>query len=80
MILQKTKTIRNLILICVSVFTIATILGFTVYSCVIQHIAIMVDLKSYEKSLDPEFCDVLVEKITLFDANCKPEIEILDCG
>ncbi len=50
------------------------------YSCVIQHIAIMADLKSYEKSLDPEFCDVLVEKINLFDANCKPEIEILDCG
>ena len=80
MILQKTKTIRNLILICVSVFTIAIILGFTVYSCVIQHVAILADLKSYEKSLDPEFCDVLVEKITLFDANCKPEIEILDCG
>ena len=80
MILQKTKTIRNLILISVCIFTIGTILGFTVYSCVIQHIAIMDDLKSYEKSLDPEFCDVLVEKINLFDANCKPEIEILDCG
>ena len=80
MILQKTKTIRNLILISVCIFTIAIILGFTVYSCVIQHVAILADLKSYEKSLDPEFCDVLVEKITLFDANCKPEIEILDCG
>lgn len=80
MILQKTKTIRNLILISVCVFTIGIILGFTVYSCGIQHIAIMADLKSYEKSFDPEFCDVLVEKITLFDANCKPEVEILDCG
>ncbi len=80
MTLQKTKTIRNLIFISVCVFTIGIILGFTVYSCVIQHIAIMADLKSYEKSLDPEFCDVLVEKINLFDANCKPEIEILDCG
>lgn len=80
MTLQKTKTIRNLILICVCVFTIGIILGFIVYSCGIQHIAIMADLKSYEKSLDPEFCDVLVEKITLFDANCKPEVEILDCG
>jgi len=78
--LQKTKTIGNLILICVCVFTIGIILGFAVYSCGIQHIAIMADLKSYEKSLDPEFCDVLVEKITLFDANCKPEVEILDCG
>jgi len=47
---------------------------------VIQHIAIMADLGSYEKSLDPEFCDVLVEKINLFNADCKPEVEILDCG
>ncbi|MDO8641910.1 MAG: hypothetical protein Q7R33_10330 [Nitrosarchaeum sp.] len=80
MTLQKTKTIRNLIFISVCVFTIGIILGFTVYSCGIQHIAIMADLKSYEKSLDPEFCDVLVEKINLFDTNCKPEVEILDCG
>jgi len=64
----------------VCVFTIGLILGFTIYSCEIQHIAILADLKSYEKSLDPEFCDVLVEKINLFDANCKPEVEILDCG
>jgi hypothetical protein len=56
------------------------IIGFTLHSCGMQHIAIMVDLKSYEKSLDPEFCDVLVEKINLFNADCKPEVEILDCG
>jgi hypothetical protein len=40
----------------------------------------MADLKSYEKSLDPEFCNVLVEKINLFNDDCKPEVEILDCG
>ena len=56
------------------------ILGFVISSCGIQHIAIMADLESYEKSLDPEFCDVLVEKINLFNADCKPEVEILDCG
>ena len=80
MTLQKTKTIRNLILISVCVFTIGMILGFTVYSCVIHHIAIMTDLKSYEKSLDPELCVVSEVKVNLFDANCKPEVEILDCG
>jgi hypothetical protein len=56
------------------------ILGFTIYSCGIQHVDIMADLKSYEKSLDPNFCDTLVEKINLFNDNCKPEVEILDCG
>ncbi|MGI0056314.1 MAG: hypothetical protein ACREAK_02935 [Nitrosarchaeum sp.] len=63
-----------------SIFIIGLILGFAVYPCGIQHIAIMADLESYEKSLDPEFCDVLVEKINLFNDECKPQVEILDCG
>jgi hypothetical protein len=40
----------------------------------------MDDFKIYEKSLDPEFCDILVKKINLFDDNCQPQVEILDCG
>ncbi len=62
------------------IFTIGIILGFIVYPCGLQHIAIISDLESYEKSFDPEFCNVLVEKINLFNADCKPEVEILDCG
>ena len=50
------------------------------YSCGIQHIVIMSNLESYKKSLDPELCDALVEKINLFNNDCKPEVEILDCG
>ena len=50
------------------------------YSCGIQHIEIMSNLESYKKSLDPELCDALVEKINLFNNDCKPEVEILDCG
>ncbi|MCE9617614.1 MAG: hypothetical protein K8Q88_04555 [Nitrosarchaeum sp.] len=61
-------------------FAVGIILGFTTYPCGLQHIAIVSDLKSYEKSFDPEFCDVLVERINLFNADCKPEVEILDCG
>jgi len=78
--LQKIKTIRYLILACMGIFTIGIILGFAVYPCGLQHIAIISDLKLYEKSFDPEFCDVLVEKINLFNDDCKPEVEILDCG
>ena len=62
------------------IFIIGIIIGFAVYTCGIQHITIMADLESYDKSLDPEFCDILVEKINLFNDDCKPEVEILDCG
>ncbi len=78
LILQKIKSIRNLIFISAGIFVV--IFGFAVSSCGIQHIIIIHDLKSYEKSLDPEFCNVLVEKINLFNVDCKPEVEILDCG
>jgi hypothetical protein len=64
----------------VGIFTVGIISGVALYSCGIQHIVIMDDLKSYEKSLDPEFCDMLVEKINLFNVDCKPQVEILDCG
>jgi hypothetical protein len=80
LILQKIKIISSLIIICIGIFTIGILLGVSAYSCGVQHIVIMADLKSYEKSLDPEFCNVLVEKINLFNDDCKPEVEILDCG
>lgn len=40
----------------------------------------MNDLQTFEKTLDPEFCEELVEKIDDFNYECKPEVEILDCG
>ena len=49
-------------------------------SCGLKHIAILNDLKNYESTLDPEFCEELVEKIDSFNTQCKPEVEILDCG
>ena len=49
-------------------------------SCGLKHITILNDLKTYESTLDPEFCEELVEKIDSFNIQCKPEVEILDCG
>ena len=40
----------------------------------------MNDLQTFEKSLDPEFCEELVEKIDNFNYECQPRVEILDCG
>ena len=80
MTLQRTKIIISLILICVGVSCIGVIFGFTGNSCVIQHIAIMNNLKIYGDTLNPEFCNDLVEKINLFNVDCQPQVEILDCG
>jgi len=78
--LQKIKTIRKLILISAGISVVILLLGFILSSCGIQHIVIINDLKSYESSFDPEFCDGLVERINLFNDNCEPEVEIIDCG
>ena len=80
MTLQKIKTIKTLILISACIFAIAVIIGFIISSCGLQHIIIMNDLKSYEHSLDPEFCDGLIQRINIFNADCEPQVEIFDCG
>lgn len=49
-------------------------------SCGLKHIVILNDLKTYESTLDPEFCEELIEKIDSFNMQCQPEVEILDCG
>ena len=41
---------------------------------------ILNEITTYEKSLEPEFCEIIVEKIDLFNDNCEPQVEILDCG
>jgi len=78
--LQKIKTIRKLILISIGITVVILLLGFIVSSCGLQHIVIINDLKSYESSFDPEFCEGLVEKINLFNDDCEPKVEIIDCG
>jgi len=53
---------------------------FSNSSCGIQHMTILNEINSYQETLDPEFCEVIVEKIDLFNDSCEPQIEILDCG
>ena len=79
LIFQKTN-LRNLILIAIGIFIIGITISLTGYSCGIQHMIILNEITSYEKSLEPEFCEVIVEKIDLFNDDCEPQIEILDCG
>jgi len=78
--LQKIKNIRQLILISVSIVIATLVLGFVIDSCGFRHVEIITELKLYEKSLDPDVCYALVEKINSFNLDCSPEVEIMDCG
>ena len=79
LIFQKTS-LRNLILIAMGISIVGISLSLTGYSCGIQHMIILNEITSYEQSLEPEFCEIIVEKIDLFNDDCEPQIEILDCG
>jgi len=76
---QKNNT-RNLILIICGITFVVFLISFSGNSCGIQHMLILNEINSYEQSLDPEICEVIVEKINLFNDECSPYIEILDCG
>lgn len=79
LISQKNKSKILLIVISGILVSILLIL-FSNYSCGIQHMMILNEINSYQETLDPEFCEVIVEKIDLFNDSCEPQIEILDCG
>ena len=49
-------------------------------SCDVGHISILNEIKIYEESLDPEFCEIIFKKINSFNDRCTPTLEILDCG
>jgi len=78
--LLKNKKIKYVILLCVGALFIASLILISDSSCGIRHITIINNLKSYETSLDPEFCEELVQKIDSFNMQCTPQVEILDCG
>ncbi len=76
---QKTS-LRNLIVIVIGISLLVILISFTGSSCGIQHMIILNEIISYEQSLEPEFCEIIVEKIDLFNDDCEPQIETLDCG
>ncbi len=73
-------SLKNFILIAIGISTVGILIASTGGSCGIQHMIILNEITSYEKSFEPEFCEIIVEKIDLFNDDCKPQIEILDCG
>ncbi len=78
MILQK-NNLRNIFFIVLAI--VVVVFFFTnEKSCGMEHMFILNDIKIYEKSLEPEFCEEILEKINSYNESCSPIIEILDCG
>ena len=78
LIFQKNNLIL-LILIGVLVI-IALVLSNFVNSCSVEHMLILNELADKEKYLDPEHCEILLERIYSFNDFCESEIDIIDCG
>ncbi|WP_299292159.1 hypothetical protein [Nitrosopumilus sp.] len=79
LISQKTNLKYFIIIGSVSLFALILVLNSD-DSCGVSHIQIISQINSYEKTLDPEFCEEIVERIDTFNEICEPKIEILDCG
>ena len=79
LILPKTN-LKYFVLISLVIFSVMGILMFTNNSCSVDHLIISNEISSYEKSLDPEICENILEKIDLYNDQCPSQIEILDCG
>jgi len=74
------SNLRNIFLIIFGISVVIVIFFTYDTSCGIEHMSILNQIQIYEKSLDPEFCELVLEKIDSFNYSCNPTIEILDCG
>lgn len=79
MISLNTKT-KKTIAVGIIVISFGFALGTVLTSCSFKHMAILSEIKKFEQTLDPKFCEDLVYKIDVFNDECEPEIEIIDCG
>jgi hypothetical protein len=49
-------------------------------ACPVRQLGITDEIKKYDQTKNPQFCDELNSKIYRFNNLCKPSIEELDCG
>ena len=79
LILQKNNLINTLLIIFGFIIIIVIFFSYNT-SCGVEHMSLLNEIKIYEKSLDPEFCEIILKKINSFNDRCTPTFEILDCG
>lgn len=78
LIFQKNNLI---ILILIGTLIIITlVLSNSVDSCSVERVLILNEFVDEEKYLEPEHCELLLERIYSFNDSCESEIEIIDCG
>ncbi len=79
LIFQKIR-LKFITLILFVVLFIVLLISFIGDSCSVDNMMIVNEILSYEKSLDPEQCENILERIYSYNDMCPSEIEILDCG
>ena len=78
LIFQKNNLI---ILILIStLIIIALVLSNPINSCSVERMLVLNELVDKEKYLEPEHCEIMLERIYSFNDSCESEIEIIDCG
>ena len=78
LIFQK-NNLRSIFLIIFGILIIAIFFYSYDSSCGVKHISILNEIQIYDETLDPEFCEVILDKIDSFNDRCSPTFEILDC-
>ena len=79
LIFQK-NNLRSILLIIFGILIIVIFFYSYDSSCGVKHISILNEIQIYDETLDPEFCEVILDKIDSFNDGCSPTFEILDCG
>jgi len=79
LIFQK-NNLRNILLIIFGILITAVFFYSYDSSCGVKHMSILNQIQIYDETLDPEFCEMVLENIDSFNDGCSPEFEILDCG
>ena len=79
LIFQKTNS-KYFTLILFGGLCAVILILFNNNSCSVDYVLINNDISTYEQSLDPEYCENILENIDLYNDQCEPQIEILDCG
>ena len=78
---KMSKILKYGIIVVMTVLTAIILYNvWFVNSCPVKHMTVVDDLKQYQKTLDPELCDNLVNKIIELNEECGIEIEPIDCG
>ena len=77
----KHKKSKLIIAVLIVISFLGVLLSFAVLnSCGIEQVAIISEIQTYEKTLDPVFCENLVLRILEYNDKCDNYNEIFDCG